>query len=191
VKEIHVAAERLNRLVANLLDMTRLESGMIQPKMDWCDLRDVLNHALKNLERELDGHAVSVDVSDEVPLMKLDFGLIEQALTNLVHNAALHTPVGTDISIRSYLEEGETCVISVADNGPGLPREDLNKVFEKFYRAQNGKSGGTGLGLTIAKGFIEAHHGTITARNRTDGGAEFVVRLPITEAVKNSTEEII
>jgi two-component system sensor histidine kinase KdpD len=189
VKEIHVAAERLNRLVANLLDMTRIESGMIQPKLDWCDLRDIINHALKNLEREIEGHKVSVNVADEVPLMKLDFGLIEQALTNLIHNAALHTPVGSDIMIRSFLEEGETCVISIADNGPGLPREDINKVFEKFYRASDGKSGGTGLGLTIAKGFIEAHHGTITARNRTEGGAEFVVKLPIIETVKSRSEE--
>ena len=93
--------------------------------------------------------------------------------------------------IRSYLEEGETCVISVADNGPGLPREDINRVFEKFYRAQNGKSGGTGLGLTIAKGFVEAHHGTITARNRTEGGAEFVIRLPITETVSKDSEETL
>ncbi len=189
VREIHVAAERLNRLVANLLDMTRLESGMIQPKLDWCDLRDVINHALKSLERELEGHPVSVDVADEVPLMKLDFGLIEQALTNLIHNATLHTPSGTNIIIRSYLEEGEMCVISVADSGPGLPREDINKVFEKFYRAQNGRTGGTGLGLTIAKGFVEAHHGTIMARNRTEGGAEFVMKLPVNEALKSGREE--
>ncbi len=181
VSEIHIAAERLNRLVANLLDMTRLESGMIKPKLDWCDLRDVINHALKNLERELEGHDVSVDVADDVPLMKLDFGLIEQALTNLIHNAALHTPDGTDIAVRSFVEEGETCVISVSDGGPGLPREDINRVFEKFYRAKNSKTGGTGLGLTIARGFVEAHYGTITARNRTEGGAEFVVRLPVSE----------
>ncbi len=179
IDEIHLAAERLNRLVANLLDMTRLESGMIKPRLDWCDVRDIVNRALKNLERELDRHEVSVDIADSVPLMRLDFGLVEQALSNLIHNAALHTPPGTDIMVRGYLEGDDTCVISVADNGPGLQKEDINKIFEKFYRAQNGKSGGTGLGLTIARGFVEAHHGTIIARNRTEGGAEFVVKLPV------------
>ncbi len=182
IKEIHLAAERLNRLVANLLDMTRIESGMIQPRLDWCDIRDVINHALKNLDREIGEHKISVDISESVPLMKLDFGLIEQVLTNLIHNAYLHTPPGTEVVVRAFVEEGNTCVISVADNGPGLPREDINRIFEKFYRAQNGKSGGTGLGLTIAKGFVEAHHGTIVARNRTTGGAEFLVKLPISES---------
>lgn len=179
IKEIHQAAERLNRLVVNLLDMTRLESGMIQPRLDWCDIRDIINEALKNLQGELEGHNVSVEIDESVPLMRLDFGLIEQAFMNLIHNACIHTPPGTDITIRGFLEDGNICVISVADNGPGLPKENTNRIFEKFYRAQNGKTGGTGLGLTIARGFIEAHHGTITARNRTEGGAEFIVRLPI------------
>ena len=89
-KEIHIAAERLNRLVANLLDMSRLESGMIQPKMDWCDVHDLINAAIKGLDRELLRHSVVVKVQDEMPLVKLDFGLIEQALTNLIHNAAVH-----------------------------------------------------------------------------------------------------
>ncbi len=189
LREIHVAAERLNRLVANLLDMTRLESGMIQPRLDWCDSRDVVNHALKNLERELEGHNVSVDIAESVPLMKLDFGLIEQALTNLIHNAGLHTPLGTDIMIKVFLEDPETCVISIADKGPGLPNEDMDRIFEKFYRAHNGKTGGTGLGLTIAKGFIEAHHGEVSARNRTEGGAEFIVKLPISEHVVGQNKE--
>ena len=178
-KEIHIAAERLNRLVANLLDMSRLESGMIQPKMDWCDIHDLINAAVKGLDRELSRHSVIVKVQDEKPLFKLDFGLVEQALTNLVHNAAVHTPEGSSITINAKVEERQ-CVFVVADSGPGLAKDDLPKVFEKFYRAEGMKSGGSGLGLTIAKGFAEAHKGTLTARNRDSGGAEFTLKIPLT-----------
>ncbi len=177
-KEIHIAAERLNRLVANLLDMSRLESGMIQPKMDWCDIRDLINAAVKGLDRELSQHSVTVNVQEDMPLVKLDFGLVEQALTNLIHNAAVHTPEGSSITVNAKVIEKE-CVIVVADNGPGLAKDDLPKVFEKFYRAEGMKSGGSGLGLTIAKGFAEAHKGTLTARNRPSGGAEFTIRIPL------------
>ena len=178
-KEIHIAAERLNRLVANLLDMSRLESGMIQPKMDWCDIHDLINAAVKGLDRELSRHSVIVNVQDEMPLVKLDFGLVEQALINLVHNAAVHTPEGSSITIDAKVE-GRQCVFVVADSGPGLAKDDLPKVFEKFYRAEGMKSGGSGLGLTIAKGFAEAHKGTLTARNRDAGGAEFTLKIPLT-----------
>jgi len=178
-KEIHIAAERLNRLVANLLDMSRLESGMIQPRLDWCDVHDLINAAIKGLDRELSHHSVIVKVQEEMPLVKLDFGLVEQAVTNLVHNAAVHTPEGSSITIDARVVEKE-CVFVVADNGPGLAKEDLRKVFEKFYRAEGMKSGGSGLGLTIAKGFAEAHKGTVTARNRDSGGAEFTLRIPLT-----------
>ncbi|HTY12173.1 MAG TPA: sensor histidine kinase KdpD [Bacteroidota bacterium] len=176
-KEIHIAAERLNRLVANLLDMSRLESGMIQPKMDWCDIHDLINAAVKGLDRELSRHTVIIEVQAEMPLVRLDFGLIEQALTNLVHNAAVHTQEGSSITIEAKVVEKE-CIFVVADNGSGLAKDDLPKVFEKFYRAEGMKSGGSGLGLTIAKGFAEAHKGTLTARNRPSGGAEFTLRIP-------------
>ena len=189
IGEIHIAAERLNRLVANLLDMTRLESGMIQPKLDWCDVRDIINESTKGLERELSQHVLDIKVEDDVPLLKLDFVLIEQALTNLIHNAALYTPNGTEIMVRGYLEEGK-CVISVSDRGPGLPEGDTEKVFEKFYRAANGRAGGTGLGLTIAKGFVEAHHGKITARNRPEGGAEFAIYLPVDSESRSESKRI-
>ncbi|MFZ1081677.1 MAG: sensor histidine kinase KdpD [Candidatus Kryptoniota bacterium] len=182
--EIHIAAQRLNRLVANLLDMTRLESGMIQLKLDWCDIRDIINQSIKGLDRELSQHKVDVEIKDDVPLLKLDFVLIEQALTNLIHNAALYTPAGTTITVSSFIE-GKDCAISVIDEGPGLPEGDTERVFRKFYRATDGEAGGAGLGLTIAKGFIEAHHGTITAKNRTGGGAEFTIHLPIEMRVRN------
>jgi two-component system, OmpR family, sensor histidine kinase KdpD len=181
--EIHIAAERLNRLVANLLDMTRLESGMIQPKLDWCDIRDIINATIKNLEREIDHHPITVKIQDGLPLLKLDFGLMEQALTNLLYNATVHTPHGTSIEVNAYVEDSQ-CIMTVADNGPGIPRPDMNKVFEKFYRAEGRAAGGTGLGLPIAKGFIEAHRGTLSVRNRTSGGAEFKIEIPIEREVE-------
>ncbi len=177
-KEIHVAAERLNRLVANLLDMTRLESGMIQPKLDWHDVRDVINGALKGLDKELSDHPVSVIVQDDMPLVKFDYGLIEQVITNLVHNATAHSAERSDIQVSASHTESE-CIIVVSDSGPGLSPDELKRVFEKFYRAPTAKTGGTGLGLPIAKGFVEAHHGTISVKNRANGGAEFVVKIPI------------
>ena len=113
-----------------------------------------------------------------MPLVKLDFGLVEQALTNLIHNAAVHTQDGSSIAVEAKIE-GKECVIVVADNGPGLTKDDLPKVFEKFYRAEGMKSGGSGLGLTIAKGFAEAHKGTLAAKNLAPAGAEFTLRIPM------------
>jgi two-component system sensor histidine kinase KdpD len=176
--EIHIAAERLNRLVANLLDMTRLESGMIQPKLDWCDVRDIINVTVRGLEQELVHHPITIEVQEGLPLVKLDFGLMEQALTNLIYNATVHTPAETAIEINAHIDD-DRCIITVADNGLGIPVSDLKRVFEKFYRAEGTAAGGTGLGLPIAKGFIEAHRGTLSVRNRTSGGAEFTIELPI------------
>ena len=176
--EIHIAAERLNRLVANLLDMTRLESGMIQAKLDWCDVRDIINVTIRGLEQELAHHPIKIEIQEGLPLVKLDFGLMEQALTNLIYNASVHTPGGTAIEINAHVDE-DRCIITVTDQGAGIPTADLKRVFEKFYRAEGTAAGGTGLGLPIAKGFIEAHRGTLSVRNRTSGGAEFTIELPI------------
>lgn len=178
VAEIHHAAERLNRLVANLLDMSRLESGLILPKSDWCDLRDVVHAVLKELQTELSEHHVTVNIPDEIPLIRADFGLLQQALINILHNATMHTPPRTVITVAATASPREV-VISIADAGPGIPESDLGRIFEKFFRSAGSKSGGTGLGLPIAKGFIEAHHGTVHARNQSGGGAEFTITLPV------------
>lgn len=181
--EIHTAAERLNRLVDNLLDMTRLESGRISPALDWCDLRDLINSTTQKLSRELSGHDVKIDVVPDMPLVKVDFGLIEQAVTNLLHNASLYTPRGSTVSIQVFTDAHEA-VIVIADNGPGFPRESLSKLFEKFYRVPGTKTGGTGLGLSIARGFVEAHKGTIKVEDREEGGARFIIRLPLQSQVQ-------
>lgn len=177
-QEIQSAAERLDNVVQNLLAMTRLESGLIQPRLDWVDLRDVVNSSMNKLHKELTGHVVTIDVSPSLPLIKLDFPLIEQVVMNLVRNATLHTPRGSTIEIKAF-PAGDTAVLVMADNGPGFPADSLEKVFEKFYRVPGSNTGGVGLGLSIARGFVRAHNGTITVQNRPGGGAEFTIQLPL------------
>ena len=133
---------------------------------------------MKRLNNELADHTVKTDVKENVPLFKFDFGLLEQALINIIHNSIIHTPEKSVIQI-NVKEEKNICIIEIADNGPGFEEEALSKLFEKFYRIPGTKTGGTGLGLSIAKGFIEAHSGTITAKNLKEGGAVFVIEIPM------------
>ncbi len=176
--EINIAAERLNRLVENLLDMTRLESGQMKLRLDWHEITDLIESVLKRLNNELINHTVKTEIQENIPLLKFDFGLLEQALINVIHNSLIYTPEKSTIRI-SVKEEKDNCVIEISDNGPGFAEETLNKLFEKFYRIPGTKTGGTGLGLSIAKGFIEAHSGSISAKNRKDGGAVFIINIPI------------
>lgn len=177
IGEIRTAAERLNRLVENLLDMTRLESGRLAAKRDWCDMRDIVNASAAQIGEQLATHRFVVDIPDNTSLVKVDFGLIEQALANLIHNAVLYTPPGSTITVGSYCRES-ALVIVVSDNGPGFPSDALKNVFKKFFRVPGTKAGGTGLGLSIVHGFVEAHQGTITVANRIEGGAQFTIRIP-------------
>lgn len=186
-QEIQSAAERLDHIVQNLLAMTRLESGLIQPKLDWTDMRDVINSSVHKLKKELSGHSLSMDVSPSLPLVKLDFGLAEQMLVNLLRNAAMHTASDSMILITAF-PDGAQCVITVADNGPGFPADSLTRVFEKFYRVPGSKTGGIGLGLSIALGFVQAHKGTIMVENRSGGGAKFTIRLPMERPAHQITE---
>ncbi len=176
--EINIAAERLNRLVENLLDMTRLESGQMKLRLDWHEINDLIESVLKRLDNELKGHNVIADIKENIPLLKFDFGLLEQALINVIHNSLIYTPEKSTIRI-SVKEEKGNCVIGISDDGPGFAEDTLNKLFEKFYRIPGTKTGGTGLGLSIAKGFIEAHSGSITAKNRKEGGAAFIINIPM------------
>jgi two-component system sensor histidine kinase KdpD len=181
VAEIQEASARLNRLVGNLLDVTRLDSGHVRPKLDWCDVGDLVQTTVRSLERELAGRKIKIEVAEKIPLARLDFTLMQQALSNLLLNAAVHTPVGTPILLQARHESGQL-VLSVADNGPGLPPELLPRIFDKFFRAPNAPAGGSGLGLAIVKGFVEAHGGQISAANRPGGGAIFTIRIPQTES---------
>jgi len=179
VDEIQEANRRLNRLVGNLLNMTRLESGHVKPKLDWCDVTDLVQVTLKELDRDLVRHEVTAEIPSGLPLARMDFVLMQQALTNLVLNAAVHTPPGTRVEVRATAEK-ETLVLTVADNGPGLPPDAVPFIFDKFYRAPAAPVGGTGLGLAIVKGFVEAQGGRVEAANCPEGGAAFTIRLPLT-----------
>lgn len=175
--EISIASIRLNRQVENLLNMSRLESGFIQPKKDWCDMHELVFDVVKRLDEQLKNHTLQIDIDESSPLFKLDYGLMEQVLHNLIYNAAQYTPHGSGIKI-SAGSTGDELTIKVEDNGRGFPDEEIDKVFDKFYRLKDTKAGGTGLGLSIVKGFVEAHNGTIDLHNNMFGGATFVIKMP-------------
>ena len=181
VGEIQEAARRLNRLVGNLLSMTRLESGHVKAHVDWCDVADLVQVTLKEIAKDLAQHKVTIGLAERLPLVRMDFVLMQQVLTNLLLNAAVHTPPGTAVQVNVAVDV-ETLVMTVADNGPGLPPDALPLIFDKFYRAPAAPAGGTGLGLAIVKGFVEAQGGKVKAENRPGGGAVFTVRMPITKA---------
>jgi two-component system, OmpR family, sensor histidine kinase KdpD len=180
VDEIQTSTARLNRLVANLLDMSRLESGRVKPRREWCDVRDLVNAAARKTEKDLARHPLTVSFPPRLPLAKLDAVLIEQALLNLLVNAVCYTPPGTPVEMIVDASSQELS-IAVADRGPGLPPESVPHVFEKFYRVPGAPAGGTGLGLSIVKGFTEAHGGAVEAANRAGGGAVFTLRFPLTD----------
>jgi two-component system, OmpR family, sensor histidine kinase KdpD len=180
VGEIQEAARRLNRLVGNLLSMTRLESGHVKAKLDWCDVADLVQVTQREIENDLAQHKVTVAIASALPLVRMDFVLMQQVLTNLLLNATVHTPPGTAVQLNAAVE-ANTLTLTVADNGPGLPPDALPLIFDKFYRAPAAPAGGTGLGLAIVKGFVEAQGGQVKAENRPSGGAVFTIRLPLTK----------
>jgi two-component system sensor histidine kinase KdpD len=179
-EELDEATTRLNRLVRNLLDLSRLEAGHLRPHLDWHDVRDLVHTTLHSLGRTLAQHPVKVDIPPDMPPTKLDSALTEQILANLLNNAAVHTPAGTPIEVRARAESGEL-VLEVADHGPGLPPGNPERLFERFQRGADAAPGGTGIGLSLVKGFAEAQGGTMTATHRDGGGALFTVRLPLTK----------
>ena len=174
--EVSVAALRLNQQVENLLNMSRLESGFIQLKKDWCDVNELVYSTLARLEETSKDHLIKITVAENLPLFRLDIGLMEQVLFNLISNALIYTPAQSIVEIKVNCID-DCCIIIIEDNGTGFPEEEINKVFDKFYRLKYSKTGGTGLGLSIARGFIEAHNGTIELRSRAGGGASFIIRI--------------
>jgi len=176
--EINTASIRLNQLIENLLNMSRLESGRISPRLDWCDINDLANKVADNLKQELLPFKLYIVIPASMPLVQIDFGLIEQVLHNLVLNATQNAPQGTSIRLKFFHDNG-FLTIQVMDRGAGFPNDDLEMVFNKFYRGKDAKTGGTGLGLSIVKGFIEAHQGTVIAENRQNGGAIFTIKIPV------------
>jgi two-component system sensor histidine kinase KdpD len=176
--EIHNGSHRLNRVVNNLLDMNRLESGVVRPNCEWCDVRDLLQSAIETERESIEGRDVRIDVAERIPLALVDHTLIEQAVAKLLANAAGHTPSTLPIEIDAEYKNNQL-LISVSDRGPGIPIDSAERIFEKFYREDDRKAGGLGLGLSIARGFVEAHGGKLTAENRDGGGARFTISLPV------------
>lgn len=177
IQEIVEANERLNRIVGNLLDVAKLEAGKVHPRLDWHDARDLVQTTLRELKRELANHPTFSHFPEGNLLVRFDYSLVQHALSNLILNAATHTPVGTPIDVNVTLSDG-TLQLSVGDRGPGIPSEVLPRIFDKFYRAPDAPTGGSGLGLTIAKGFIEIQGGHVIVSNRAGGGALFTLVLP-------------
>jgi two-component system sensor histidine kinase KdpD len=180
VTEIESAGARLNRVVQSLLSAARLQAGQLRPKLDWTDVRDVIRAAVRESSEIMANHPVETKVVPGLRLVKMDSVLTQQALTNLLTNAAIHTPPRTAVEISARLE-GADLLIEVSDRGPGLQDADIDRVFDLFHRAPNAKPGGTGLGLAIVKGFIEVQGGRVRAGNRPDGGATFSIFLPALE----------
>jgi two-component system sensor histidine kinase KdpD len=170
-------AVRLERLVANLLDMTRVESGSLRVQRDWIPLEELVGSALSRVERVLGDRPVQVAVAPDLPLLSVDPLLFEQVLVNLLENVAKYTPPQAGVEIEGRAESGHI-VVEVRDRGPGIPRGDEQRVFEKFYRAANTTIAGAGLGLAICKGIVEAHGGSIGVENRAGGGATFRITIP-------------
>ncbi len=175
--EISIASVRLNRLIENLLNMSRLESGHITPRPDWCDVHDIANNVAETLQNELRHFKLTTVIPSDMPLVKVDFGLIEQVLHNLTLNATQNAAMGTRIRLKIFYDNG-LLNLEVMDRGPGFEQTELNFVFDKFYRGKDAKTGGTGLGLSIVKGFVAAQAGTIVAENRENGGAKFIIKIP-------------
>lgn len=203
VTEISLAGFRLNEQVENLLNMSRLQAGMLQPKQNYCEMNEIIYKVVQKFEQKFEiiitenldllsfehlenqhKHSIHIAIPPNFPLIKLDDGLLEQILYNLLNNALQYTPKGSFIEVLISLDNDlTTCKIIVKDNGNGFPKNEIDKVFDKFYRLQATKTGGTGLGLSIVKGFVEAMQGRISLQNIVKNdvicGAAFTVLLPV------------
>jgi two-component system sensor histidine kinase KdpD len=175
--EIEIAGFRLNRHVENLLNMSRLEAGVLKPKLDWCDVNELIYTVIKNNKNNASQRIIDFEPNEKLPFFKIDRGLTEHVLNNILHNALQYTPDKSIIVISVSLV-GDYCRFTISDNGEGVPPEELKSVFDKFFRLPQTGTGGTGLGLSIAKGFTEAQNGTIKLENIRSGGAKFTIEIP-------------
>mgnify|MGYP004701585095 CR=1 FL=1 len=176
-QEIFTASLRLNRLIENLLNISRLESGHISVRLDWCDINDLFNKVTDDLKDDLRPFSLRVHIPEDMPMVKIDFGLMEQVLYNIIFNSTQYAPAASLIGLTADYTDGELIIV-VTDKGPGLPESELKNVFKKFFRVDGSKTGGLGLGLSIGKGFVEAHNGQISVDNSDEGGAVFTIRIP-------------
>ncbi len=186
--EIEIAGFRLNRQVENLLNMSRLEAGVLMPNSDWCDVNELVYAVIKDNKEGAMNHLIEFRPNEKLPLFKIDRGILEQVLHNIFHNALQYTPVHSIITIEVFHKNRE-CHIAIFDNGPGIPEKDLKTIFDKFYRLSRHHTGGTGLGLSIAKGFTESLGGSVQVENRPTGGAKFTIIIPAERSSINSIKD--
>jgi len=204
LSEISKAALRLNKQVENLLNMSRLESGIVKPKIDWCDINELVHSSVNLMQESIQKQQLKIEILDKLPLFKIDMGLMQQVLCNLLNNALQYTPEKANIIIKATYtmeitghfsedynqihrdDKIQHLVITIQDNGKGFPEDEIDRVFDKFYRLKSSNTGGTGLGLSIAKGFVEAHNGTILLENVKEGGAKFTIEIPAEASYINS-----
>ncbi|MFA6127088.1 MAG: ATP-binding protein [Bacteroidales bacterium] len=168
--ELNSAAQRLNVLVENILDMSKIDSGYFHLNRQICDTADLIGVAVNGMKSEFIHHNLRVNIAENLPPVSVDLHWFKQAIVNILHNSIFYTPAGSDIFIEAYTSEDGLVVLEILDSGTGVPEHSIKKLFEKFYRVPGSKSGGTGLGLTIAKAIVEAHKGIIFAKNREGGG---------------------
>lgn len=178
LQTIKQGAMRMNRFVNNLLDMARLESGMLRLSKVWCDVQDIIGVATSRLDEPLNNRPLKINIDPDLPLVQADFALIEQVMVNLLDNALKYSEAGSEIDISARRRENQV-EMAVSDRGPDIPGEDLERIFDKFYRLHSPRLvSGTGLGLAICKGIIEAHGGRIWATNNPFGGVVITFVLP-------------
>ncbi len=186
--EIDIAGSRLNIQVENLLNMSRLEAGNLRLKKDWTDINELVFLAIEKVENP-ENKQISFEPSEKLPLVLLDSGLVEIVLYSIIHNAIRYTPPFAIVYITAAYQD-DLLKISIEDNGKGIPPEESTRVFEKFYRMPNSGTGGSGLGLSIAKGFVQAHKGKISLESSSFGGAAFKISIPVEASyIKNLKNE--
>jgi two-component system sensor histidine kinase KdpD len=189
IAEISKASLRLNQQVDNLLNMSRLESGFIQQRKDWCDINELVYHVIERIEENTVSQKITININPDIPFFKLDKGMLEQVLYNLLNNAILYTPPDSRIDVIGICHS-DILQLIIEDNGKGFPEDEIDHVFDKFYQLKQTVTGGTGLGLSIVKGFTEAMDGTIILENRFTGGARFTIHIPgETSYLKNLKNE--
>jgi two-component system sensor histidine kinase KdpD len=174
---IEQEAGRLDRIVGNLLDLSRLESGTLEPDRGWYEPAALINEVAARLRPLVAPHALTLDLPDELPPVHVDYSEVDQVLTNLIENAAKYSPLEAEITVSATVREG-ALLVNVADGGPGISAEAMPRLFEPFFRATGVQRGGSGLGLAVARGLVEAHGGRIWAENRPQGGASFSFEIP-------------
>ncbi len=177
VSEIAKASFRLNQQVENLLNMSRLESGVIKPKKDWCDINELVYSTVKKIEQNKIAQKITININPDIPLVKTDKMMLEQVIYNLLNNACLYTKDNSMINIAAIIH-ADILQLIIEDDGDGFPEDEIENVFDKFYRLNNSKAGGTGLGLSIVKGFTEVLKGNVSLKNVSTGGSKFTIEIP-------------